>query len=37
MAEDAAEPAGKYLAEYGPDIVRERIVPKFIEAFNDAK
>jgi len=37
MAEDAAESAGKYLAEHGPDIVRERIVPKFIEAFNDAK
>src|SRR5690349_656706 len=37
MAEDAAESAGRYLAEHGPDIVRERIVPKFIEAFNDAK
>jgi hypothetical protein len=37
MAEDAAESAGKYLAEHGPDIVRERIVPRFIEAFNDAK
>jgi hypothetical protein len=37
MAEDAAESAGKYLAEHGPDIVRDRIVPRFIEAFNDAK
>jgi hypothetical protein len=37
MAEDAAESAGRYLAEHGPDIVRERIVPRFIEAFNDAK
>ena len=36
MAEDAAEAAGKYLAQHGPDILRERIVPKFIEAFNDA-
>src|SRR5438477_6864249 len=37
MAEDAAESAGKYLAEHGPDVVRDRIVPKFIEAFNEAK
>jgi hypothetical protein len=37
MAEDAAESAGRYLAEHGPDVVRERIVPRFIEAFNDAK
>lgn len=37
MAEDAAESAGKYLAEHGPDVLRERIVPKFIEAFNEAK
>lgn len=36
MAEDAAEAAGKYLATHGPDFVRERIVPAFIEAFNDA-
>jgi hypothetical protein len=35
MAEDAAEAAGKYLALHGPDIVREKIVPKFIEAFNE--
>jgi hypothetical protein len=36
MAEDAAEAAGKYVAEHGPDVLRERIIPKFIEAFNDA-
>jgi len=36
IAEDAAESAGKYLAEHGPDIVRERIAPRFIEAFNEA-
>jgi hypothetical protein len=36
VAEDAAEAAGKYLAEHGPDVVRERIVPRFIEAFNQA-
>jgi hypothetical protein len=37
MAEDAAEAAGKYLATHGPELLRDRIVPKFIEAFNDAK
>jgi hypothetical protein len=37
MAEDAAGAAGKYLAEHGPEVIRERIVPSFIEAFNDAK
>jgi hypothetical protein len=37
MAEEAAEAAGKYLATHGPEILRERIVPRFIEAFNDAK
>jgi hypothetical protein len=37
FAEDAAESAGKYMATHGPEILRERIVPKFIEAFNDAK
>jgi len=36
MAEDAADAAGRYLAEHAPDIVRERIVPRFIQAFNDA-
>jgi hypothetical protein len=36
IAEDAADAAGKYLAEHGPDVIRERIVPRFIEAFNDA-
>jgi len=37
MADDAAEAAGKYIATHGPDILRARIIPKFIEAFNDAK
>jgi hypothetical protein len=37
FADDAAESAGKYVATHGPEILRERIVPKFIEAFNDAK
>lgn len=37
LADDAAEAAGKYVATHGPEILRERIIPKFIEAFNDAK
>ena len=37
MAEDAAESAGKYLAEHGPEIIRDRLIPKFIEAFEDAR
>jgi hypothetical protein len=36
-AEDAAGAVGEYLAENGPDIVRERIVPRFIESFNEAR
>src|SRR4051812_27908283 len=35
FADDAAEGAGKYVATHGPEILRERIVPKFIEAFDD--
>jgi hypothetical protein len=37
LADDAAEAAGKYVATHGPEILRERIIPKFIEAFNEAK
>jgi hypothetical protein len=36
MAEDAVAAAGRYLAEHAPEVVRERLVPRFIEAFNDA-
>lgn len=35
MAEDAMAAAGRYLAEHAPDVVRERLVPRFIEAFNE--
>jgi hypothetical protein len=37
LADDAAEAAGKYVATHGPEVLRERIIPKFIEAFNDAR
>jgi hypothetical protein len=36
-AEDAAAAAGEYLASNGPEIVRERIIPRFIESFNEAQ
>jgi hypothetical protein len=36
VAEEAADAAGKWLAENAPDIVRERIIPRFIESFNEA-
>jgi hypothetical protein len=36
-AEDAAGAAGEYLAENGPEILRDRIVPRFIESFNQAR
>lgn len=36
LAGDAAAAAGKYLATSAPDVVKEQIVPRFIEAFNEA-
>lgn len=36
LAADAAAAAGKYLAANGPDVVKEQIVPRFIESFNEA-
>jgi hypothetical protein len=33
MMESAATSAGEYLARNGPDVVRETIVPKFIDGF----
>jgi len=35
-AEHAAEAAGEFLAQNGPEVIRERIVPRFIESFNQA-
>jgi hypothetical protein len=36
VAEEAAGAAGKWLAENSPDVIRERIIPRFIESFSDA-
>jgi hypothetical protein len=36
LAEQAADAAGKWVAENSPDLVREHLVPRFIEAFQDA-
>jgi hypothetical protein len=35
--EEAAGAAGTYLAENGPEVVRERILPRFVESFNEAR
>ena len=36
LAEEAADAAGKWVAENAPDVLRDRIVPRFVEAFTDA-
>jgi hypothetical protein len=36
-AEDAAGAAGEYVAQHGPDILRERILPRFVDSFNEAR
>lgn len=35
-AEDAAGAAGEWVAQNAPEVIRERIVPRFIESFNEA-
>jgi hypothetical protein len=37
VAEDAADAAGAYLANNGPEVVRDRIVPRFISSFSKAR
>jgi hypothetical protein len=37
MAERAATAAGGYVAKEAPEFVSERLIPRFIEAFNKAK
>jgi hypothetical protein len=36
LAEQLADAAGKWVAENSPDLVRDQLVPRFIEAFQDA-
>ena len=36
IAEHAAAAAGKWVAEKAPDVVRDRLLPRFIESFRDA-
>jgi hypothetical protein len=36
MAEQAADAAGRWVADHAPEVVRERILPRFIDAFNEA-
>jgi len=37
LAGDVAAAAGKYVAQNGPDVIKDQIIPKFIEAFNEAR
>jgi hypothetical protein len=37
IADQAAQAAGRWVAENSPEFVRARIVPSFIEAFEDAQ
>jgi hypothetical protein len=36
-AEDAAGAAGEYVAQHGPEILRDRIVPRFVDSFNESR
>jgi hypothetical protein len=36
-AEEAVGAAGEWLAEHGPDVLRDRIVPRFVRSFNEAR
>ena len=36
LAEAAAEEAGRWVARNSPDVVRERLLPRFIDAFKAA-
>lgn len=35
IVEEAAAAAGKWVAEEAPDVIRDRLVRPFLEAFND--
>ncbi|HEU5476702.1 MAG TPA: hypothetical protein VFU64_02610 [Gaiellaceae bacterium] len=37
LAEDAAEAAGRWVAEHSPAPIRDRLVPRFVEAFTQAR
>lgn len=36
-AEHAAGAAGEYAAQHGPEILRDRILPRFVDSFNEAR
>jgi hypothetical protein len=37
LAENAATSAGEFLAQSGPELVRETLVPRFIDGFQSAR
>lgn len=36
LAEEAASSAGRYVGEHAPETVREQVLPRFIDAFEEA-
>ena len=37
FAENAASAAGEYTAKQGPELLTDRLLPRFIESFNEAR
>jgi hypothetical protein len=37
LAEDAAEAAGKWVGEHSPAVIRDRLVPRFVESFTQTR
>jgi hypothetical protein len=35
-AEDAVAALGRHVAEHGPELLRDRLVPRFLESFEEA-
>jgi len=36
-AEDAVAALGRHVAEHGPELLRDRLVPRFVESFEEAR
>jgi hypothetical protein len=37
LAESAARAAGRFTAEHSPELIRDRLIPPFIEAFTQTR
>jgi hypothetical protein len=36
LADEMAEAAGRWTAKHSPAVIRDRLLPRFIESFQDA-